>query len=95
MITKICITFLLVVGKLRTDTRTNILRMMPKAAKMLAKMVMKTESPSPKTNLSISSWCLLSSGVTQLLFLKPMNSFCPERHSITPTSSSSIPVVLV
>ena len=62
---------------------------------LLAKMVMKTESPSPKTNLSISSWCLLSSGVTQLLFLKPMNSFCPERHSITPTSSSSIPVVLV
>ena len=71
-----------------------MLRMMPKAEKMLAEMVMKRESPLPKTNLRISvSLSLESWTETQLFFTKPMYSFCPDSHLITSTSSGSGVVV--
>ena len=71
-----------------------MLRMMPKAEKMLAEMVMKRESPLPKTNLRISVSLSLESWIgTQLFFTKPMYSFCPDSHLITSTSSGSGVVV--
>ena len=71
-----------------------MLRMIPKAEKMLAEMVMKRESPLPKTNLRISVSLSLESWIgTQLFFTKPMYSFCPDSHLITSTSSGSGVVV--
>ena len=66
-----------------------MLRMIPKAEKMLAEMVMKRESPSPKTNLRMSLWNLVSLRGAQPLALNPVNSFSPPRHSSTSTSSES------
>ena len=66
-----------------------MLRMMPKAEKMLAEMVMKRESPSPKTNLRMSFLNLVSLRGAQPLALNPVNSFSPPRHSSTSTSSKS------
>ena len=69
--------------------------MIPRAAKMLAKMVMKRESPGPKTNARISFSDRASWRGAQPLFLKPLTSFIPSRHSITSSSSSSIGGVVV
>ena len=69
--------------------------MIPRAAKMLAKMVMKRESPGPKTNARISFSDRASWRGAQPLFLKPLTSFIPSRHSITSSSSSSMGGVVV
>ena len=66
-----------------------MLRMMPEAEKMLAEMVMKRESPSPKTNLRMSLSNLVSLRGAQPLALNPVNSLSPSRHSYTCTSSKS------
>ena len=62
---------------------------------MLAKMVMKRESPGPKTKARISFSDRASWRGAQPLFLKPLTSFIPSRHSITSSSSSSIGGVVV
>ena len=62
---------------------------------MLAKMVMKRESPGPKTNARISFSDRASWRGAQPLFLKPLTSFIPSRHSITSSSSSSMGGVVV